>query len=450
MAHLDFQRSRVRFKIVYYGPGLCGKTTNLQRLHEATRGACELVTLSAEGEKTLFFDYMPIGFGKVGEIDTVFKVYTVPGQVRSNSTRQTVLEDVDGVVFVADSRRSALESDVESLANLAENLAEQGVELAALPLVIQYNKCDLDDACPIEELERALNPRRVQSFVAAAITGRGVEETFAAIAGEVYRFGVEHYGLAPSAEFQGLIENAERPRFRSSVPPLGVDAVDDWRSIASSRPPFSPAQEATSSAVTCGPPKKQLTAKDAAAASPSEFERKMLSQLGEIRHILEQLALATVDREDLGEIEIAVSDARRHFNEQIERNTQRLGELAAGAANFEKTILDLRDVIVRDVRQEIRAFLSEFVEHCPAKPAPKGGDVDRFLADYLGYGEDGEPGVETASRSQLSLELCEEDEPEPEVPPQRETTKRYPLKETQPPPGRRSAEGRYRGPGQEP
>jgi mutual gliding-motility protein MglA len=423
MAHLDFLKSRIKFKIVYYGPGLCGKTTNLERLRAATRGACEMTALDAEGDRTIFFDYMPLDLGKIDGIETVFKLYTVPGQVKYNSTRQTVLSDVDGVVFVADSRASALESDIESLSNLAENLAEAGVDLGSLPLVLQYNKRDLPDAMPIEALERALNPRRVKSFSAAALSGDGVEETFSAIAGEVYRCGVQRYGLSPSPEFAALVGSAERLRYRSSIPPLGVDAADDWRSIASSRPPFALASEPPVAAVTSPPP--TALAVDSLPPARNDFERKMLAHLEEIRRILEQLAMTSVDRDELGEIEVGAAEVQRQLAEQIARNTERLEALAAGTAELERTLRDLREAIARDIRREVDNYLSDFVHRGGAGPAL---DAD-------------------APRSQLSLELLEEEEVE--APPPRGNAPRLPVKETQPPPRRRALDGRYRGPGQD-
>ena len=421
MAHLDFLKSRIRFKIVYYGPGLSGKTTNLERLHAATRGACEMAAIDSEGDRTITFDYMPLGLGRIDGIETVFKLYTVPGQVRYNETRQAVLGDVDGVVFVADSQRSAQESNVESLANLAENLADVGVDLASLPLVIQYNKRDAADALPIELLDRALNSRRVKSFGAVATDGQGVEETFAAIAAEVYRCGVARYGLSPSPEFTGAVGNAERPRFRSSIPPVGVDGADDWRSIASSRPPFAPSSPPPGALVTSPPP--TALAAESLPPARSDFERKMLAHLDEIRRTLEQLAMTSVDRDDLGEIEVGAAEVQQHLADQIARNTERLEALAAGTAELERTIRDLREAIARDIRREVDNYLQDFLER-----------------DGAGAPLDAVPG-----RSQLSLELLEDEDA---VPPRRDVTRPM-VKETPPPPRRRSLEGRYRGPGQD-
>ena len=147
----------MRFKIVYYGPDLCGKTTNLEELHKMFGGNVDLVSLQTGDDRTIFFDYMPLNLGKLGNMETVFRLYTVSGQVRDNKTRKMVLRDVDGIVFVADSRKEAMPDNVESLFNLEENLAQEDVELSPLPMVIQYNKRDLENIASIERMEAELN-----------------------------------------------------------------------------------------------------------------------------------------------------------------------------------------------------------------------------------------------------------------------------------------------------
>ena len=174
MVQINFAQKSVTVKIVYYGPGMSGKTTNLEIVHqrapEASRG--ELTSISTDGDRTLFFDFMPLDLGTVAGMRTQFQIYTVPGQVYYNSTRKLVLQGVDGVIFVADSSASMVEENLESLKNLADNLADYGKDLAELPLVIQYNKRDLPDAMSVEELDQLLNPGGLPSFEAVANTGR--------------------------------------------------------------------------------------------------------------------------------------------------------------------------------------------------------------------------------------------------------------------------------------
>lgn len=184
MVQINFAQRTVNAKIVYYGPGMSGKTTNLEVIHQrapsSNRG--DLTSISTDGDRTLFFDFMPLDLGTVAGMRTCFQIYTVPGQVYYNSTRKLVLQGVDGVVFVADSSAAMQDENLESLRNLQENLAEYGRSLEELPLVIQYNKRDLPDALPLEELEALLNPGGAPSFEAVANTGQGVFPTLKALA----------------------------------------------------------------------------------------------------------------------------------------------------------------------------------------------------------------------------------------------------------------------------
>ncbi len=180
MVFFNWATMQMAAKIVYYGPGLCGKTTNLSYIYAKTspnsRG--EMVSLETESDRTLFFDLLPIEVGTIGGFKTRLQLYTVPGQVFYNTTRKLVLKGVDGVVFVADSQRPMREANVESFANLKENLAELGLDLDDLPLVLQYNKRDLGNILSIEELNADLNPDgKFPYFEASAINGEGVFET---------------------------------------------------------------------------------------------------------------------------------------------------------------------------------------------------------------------------------------------------------------------------------
>jgi signal recognition particle receptor subunit beta len=184
MVFFNYSTMQVAAKIVYYGPGLCGKTTNLQYIYDHTTGDSrgEMVSLQTETDRTLFFDLLPIDLGSIGGFKTKIQLYTVPGQVFYNTTRKLVLKGVDGVVFVADSQRLMLDANVDSLQNLEANLAEIGYKLTDLPVVLQYNKRDLPDVSPLGELEAALNKNKLPSFEACALSGEGVFETLTGIA----------------------------------------------------------------------------------------------------------------------------------------------------------------------------------------------------------------------------------------------------------------------------
>ncbi len=183
MVFFNYSTMQMAAKVVYYGPGLCGKTTNLHHIYSQTSSECrgEMVSLETETDRTLFFDLLPIDVGQIAGFNTRIQLYTVPGQVFYNTTRKLVLKGVDGVVFVADSQRPMLQANVESLDNLAENLAEMGIEIADVPLVLQFNKRDLDDICTVEEMNEALNPRGWPWFEASALHGEGVFETLKGI-----------------------------------------------------------------------------------------------------------------------------------------------------------------------------------------------------------------------------------------------------------------------------
>jgi mutual gliding-motility protein MglA len=176
-------------KLVYYGPARSGKTTNLQWVHRAIPASrrSDMISLATENDRTLFFDYLPLELGEVSGFKTRFQLYTVPGQVYYNATRKLVLRGADGVVFVADSQPGRQEENLESLRNLQENLLEHGFDVREMPLVMQYNKQDLEDALPADELDAALNFRDVPGRSAEAIRGVGVIETLRAASELVLR-----------------------------------------------------------------------------------------------------------------------------------------------------------------------------------------------------------------------------------------------------------------------
>jgi signal recognition particle receptor subunit beta len=189
MSMINYASREINCKIVYYGPGLCGKTTNLEYVYEKvapnTRG--KLISLATETERTLFFDFLPVDLGTIRGFKTRFHLYTVPGQVYYNASRKLILKGVDGVVFVADSQVERLDANIESMHNLYENLAEHGLNLRELPFVIQYNKRDLPNISSVQELEASLNPDRVPHFEAVAVRGVGVFDTLKAVSKRVIK-----------------------------------------------------------------------------------------------------------------------------------------------------------------------------------------------------------------------------------------------------------------------
>ncbi len=189
MSLINYSSREINVKIVYYGPGLCGKTTNIQYIYDKvspdTKG--KLITLATEMDRTLFFDFLPLELGKVKGFRTRFHLYTVPGQVYYDASRKLILRGVDGIVFVADSQRSRYDANIESLYNLHENLSEYGIKLEDVPYAIQYNKRDLPDVIGVGDLEEELNPKHYPSFEAVAVKGVGVFDTLKAVAKSVLR-----------------------------------------------------------------------------------------------------------------------------------------------------------------------------------------------------------------------------------------------------------------------
>lgn len=240
MALVNHTTREINAKIVYYGPGLSGKTTNIHfiyhRISPMQRG--KLISLATETDRTLFFDFLPVELGTIKGYKVRFHLYTVPGQVFYNATRKLVLKGADGVIFVADSQRAMLDANLESLANLNDNFADMGIDLADFPMVIQYNKRDLPDVMEIDELNLRLNPRRVPFYEAVAMNGDGVLKTFAAISKLV---------------LQDMQRNPERHNFsagdiatKAEEPSIDVPPRSSARAAAEQEPalPGAPLDEA--------------------------------------------------------------------------------------------------------------------------------------------------------------------------------------------------------------
>ena len=184
MSLINYSSREINCKIVYYGPGLCGKTTNIQYVYNKvapeTKG--KLITLATEMDRTLFFDFLPLELGTVKGFKTRFHLYTVPGQVYYDASRRLILRGVDGIVFVADSQTSRYDANIESLYNLYENLETYKLKIEEIPYIIQYNKRDMPSIINLEDLEQELNPEGYPFFEAIAVKGDGVFDTLKAVA----------------------------------------------------------------------------------------------------------------------------------------------------------------------------------------------------------------------------------------------------------------------------
>src|SRR5436305_649041 len=258
MVFFNYSTMQMAAKVVYYGPGLCGKTTNLHFIyqHTAQESRGEMVSLETETDRTLFFDLLPIDVGSIAGFNTRIQLYTVPGQVFYNTTRKLVLKGVDGVVFVADSQRAMLQANVESFRNLEENLAEMGLAVDTLPLVLQFNKRDLADICSVEEMNAALNRHNWPHFEASAVTGTGVFETLK---------GISRFTLMSLKKRLGRSEPAPaRPAAPAPAKPVGAPPPP----AAAPRPAAAAPPPATSGSHPQIPASAPPAASRPAAAAP--------------------------------------------------------------------------------------------------------------------------------------------------------------------------------------
>ena len=187
MTFINYATREINCKIVYYGPGLCGKTTNLQFIYSKTNPELKgkMISLATEADRTLFFDFLPLDLGNIRGFTTRFHLYTVPGQVFYDASRKLILKGVDGVVFVADSQQERMEANIESIRNLADNLEEHGLDLSQIPYALQFNKRDLPNVVAVDEMYRVLNYKREPTFEAVATTGVGVFDTLKSVAKQI-------------------------------------------------------------------------------------------------------------------------------------------------------------------------------------------------------------------------------------------------------------------------
>ncbi len=296
MVFFNYSTMQMAAKVVYYGPGLCGKTTNLHYIYQHTVGESrgEMVSLETETDRTLFFDLLPIDVGSIAGFNTRIQLYTVPGQVFYNTTRKLVLKGVDGVVFVADSQRAMLQTNVESFRNLEENLTEMGLAVDTLPLVLQFNKRDLTDICSTDEMNAALNRHNWPFFEASAVTGMGVFETLK---------GISRFTLMSLKKRLGRSEPAVRPAAaagatgapKPAIPPPAAPpaAPATPRPAAAPPPPTSGAFPQTPPAptATAAPPQAQPAPRPAAppVAAPPKAPPGVTGVRGRTMDVLGEL-----------------------------------------------------------------------------------------------------------------------------------------------------------------
>jgi signal recognition particle receptor subunit beta len=378
---INYTTMQMTAKIVYYGPGLCGKTTNLQYIHQktASKSRGEMISLETETDRTLFFDLLPLDVGIIGGMKVRLQLYTVPGQVFYNATRKLVLKGVDGVVFVADSQVAAFDANVESYRNLEVNLAEMGLAPDETPLVFQYNKRDIRNIVPVDKLNEVLNARARPFFEAAALHGIGVFETLKAIS---------RLSLGAVRSKVGN-ETGDRRREPRTPPPAPAPPPTP---AAAPPPPAAPARPA---------PAKPAPAKPAPAAAPPPQQQRAPTAAPPPRPApapmppppkapapapvpVAKAAAATAAAEDL-RVEFAEEDPDKHVVRPVST----------------KGNVDIQDALSK-LRMSVVTTPSRGV--VPTKPAAEtpASDVARRLQDVLGsVGDETKQDI----RKKLTLEV---------------------------------------------
>ncbi len=389
MVFFNYSTMQMAAKIVYYGPGLCGKTTNLQHVYGHTSGDSrgEMVSLETETDRTLFFDLLPIDVGRIAGFKTRIQLYTVPGQVFYNTTRKLVLKGVDGVVFVADSQRPMVQANIESLNNLGENLAEIGLKLNEVPLVLQYNKRDLTDICTVEEMNQSLNHHNWPFFEASAITGEGVFETLKGISkmtllhikkkmqkGDGGGVAATGAGVAAPAASQPAAAKASPP----ATPAAPRPAATTPPPAAAAPPPAAaaPAQAAAAQAAAAQPiaappepsplppqapaPQPVATPQAATATQTEAPPRRQVDILAELEKIRRQATAQSG-----GQAELPTTNGKGELTRDIER---RLGRSQFSRAHTVKLVMQIED----DNNEILDAFKDQVIVHRPE-------DLERLL-----------------------------------------------------------------------
>jgi signal recognition particle receptor subunit beta len=361
MVFFNYALRKLNAKIVYYGPGLCGKTTNLAWIHDNFEGGDrgKMISLATEGDRTIFFDLLPLEIGSIRGMDVTLQLYTVPGQVHYNSTRQLVLRGADGVVFVADSQQAMKSSNIESFRNLQENLLLQGISLEGFPLVLQFNKRDLKEVLPVEELDGDLNIFKVPIFEAVATEGVGVQETLEGIVKLVMRNLRQRYegaaadsrspgGVDPAATMRASPGSARRPEAATLKP-----------TPAPQKPPAEPPKQQPPAAVS--PPAQQPPAiKRPAPAAPPQPSASAPPPV-------ERKPPAAVPPEIESPVEEIV------FPEENDAKTADFSGAAGAGAETPKPGFGFEDEVTTSVYH-----LGEEIEVGPEDFSPADGDGDVF------------------------------------------------------------------------
>ncbi len=337
----NYTTMQMTAKIVYYGPGLCGKTTNLQHIHQKTaaKSRGEMVSLETETDRTLFFDLLPLDVGFIGGMKVRLQLYTVPGQVFYNATRKLVLKGVDGIVFVADSQVSMLDSNVESLQNLQANLAELGLSLDQVPVVLQYNKRDIRNIHPVPKLNEILNSKGIPFFEAAALHGIGVFETLKAIS---------RLALV-SVRRKVLATEEKKPET-----PAGPRAA-----VVAPAPPVPPASRAAAPAIPppIAPPAARPVAPPQASAPVAAGDDLLAQLVADAPAVPEEVPLEFAEEDPDQNVRPVATKAHVDIQDELEKLRTLAGVGGSSRSGASKQVEKrLQDLLVsdRDARQDVK------------------------------------------------------------------------------------------------
>jgi signal recognition particle receptor subunit beta len=339
MALFNYATKEITIKVVYYGPGLSGKTTNLQYLHTvfepAKRG--KLLSLATEADRTLFFDFLPIHLGKISDFSIRFQLYTVPGQVRYNATRRLVLKGADAIVFVADSQREMSEQNIESLANMKENLIANNINPDDIPVTLQYNKRDLVNILSVDQLNKELNENAKYDVIeAVAINGTGVEETFQHITRLVIK---------------GISEK-HKIKVQPVIQPAGVATEE------------KPKEESIVEGITLPDMEIEQTRYDAVPATKNEiihtavFEEPSQPKEPVVEHVKEIKDMPVISPEKESK---EIRDTPVFSTEQIKVIVDGLGDLSSALTELKRKVSDVQAEI-REIRKEQKEARSNLRE----------------------------------------------------------------------------------------
>ena len=376
MALFNYASKEITLKVVYYGPGLCGKTTNLQQLHEkmSSDKKGKLLSLSTDADRTLFFDFMPVQLGKIKDFNIRFQLYTVPGQVRYNATRKLVLKGADAIVFVADSQTAMKEQNVDSLQNMKENLTANNINPDEIPVILQYNKRDLKKIMSVEEMNDDLNPKANEIIEASAYEAWGVEETFQVVTKSLLKFISKKHNVKIDEEDEAIItEPAVTPEpAAASKDHVKISIEDKANRLLEEDEPAAPEPEPA-------PVEAEVVQEDAGVGSTDwdgllGADENAQADEGSSDWEASSIALETDEPEAVVEAELVVEEAIIEPEEDISKHEEDILAVADiggeddGTSELEKMLMEEES---EDVPDEASA------------DAPGGDSVDPAVIDEL-------------------------------------------------------------------